>query len=182
MTMQDPQQREPGAHQYLPLPGAGAVAIAAIATAVATVLPWFQVDFSKMGGSFPFGAGLNEAGTMLGNLMGQMAGAPVMTVKAIEGWLGKVILVAALVTAVMALVETTAAQAVSQAKLMLGSFLAGLTCLGLTIFACTDLGGPIGIQFGLVVAVLASIALSVLTYRRLQDFGVLRYAELHRVQ
>jgi hypothetical protein len=161
--------------------GALTPALAAAAGAIACLLPWFRVDLSKLGAALDHAA--NDAFGRLGNV--QIEGAPMagfgeamngvfgtlgvqgtVTAAGIDSWVGVTVLILLAVSATLQLVASSADNGSARTMVtvsLVGSVLA--TCFSL--YACTQLGGPVGPHIGLGIAVVAAAVATTASVRRL---------------
>ena len=154
--------------------GGPAAGIAASLSAIGCLLPWLTVDLGAIGDSIsiaPNGApeirmpGMEE---MFSSMMSSMNLSGSVTVRGIDGWVGIVALLASIAVAVLTFVEPLGALPWRRRSVLLANVGCSLAAAGLVLYALSDVGGAVSIEYGLAIAVLGAGAAAVLAIRRLR--------------
>lgn len=168
---------------YSSKPAAASPLIPALAAAVGAVscfLPWFRVDLSKVGAALDHAAGnafaqmgdvqiegasLSGFGESVNGLFGSMNIQGTVNAAGVDGWVGIAVLVLLGASAMLQLVSASNDGASARSMVQL-SLVGSVLAVGLTFYACTQLGGPVGPHVGLGLAVVGAAVATATSIRR----------------
>jgi len=177
MTQADSYPRSVSTKAAGPVPNGPLAALAAAIAAVACFMPWLRVDLAAVpaavdaafrdmtGGSMP---GLDGATASLNGMFSGGGISGTVTAAGIDGWVGILALFALVLAATLHLAESAAATAQSRGLMLVGALLFAVVGSCCTLYTCTQIGGPVGIHVGLVIAMAGALAAAGLSVTRLQ--------------
>ena len=164
----------------LPVPGARAAGIVASLAAISCLLPWFVIDLAAVGDAMrPALKGATEAGPpgmgeMFRGMMSSMNLSGSVTANGIDGWLGIGALLASIAVAVLTFAEPSGALPWQQHSVLMANVVLSFAAGSLVVYALSNLGGPLSIEYGLVFAALSTVGAAVFAFRRLLAHGWLQ--------
>ena len=149
--------------------------VMSIGAAICCLLPWYVVSLKNLahavGDSFRgvTGASFPGMGESMGNMFGQMNMSGTLTVDGVENWWGVVAMIASALAALVTFVQSSEVVSLSRrtASLVI-SGLAALSCV-MVVYGLTLLSHGVGMQYGMGLALLVSLAAAALSIGRLRE-------------